>query len=144
MAQRTWVLHPDEEIATYNGPLEVVSREALEQSLLDAAALLDHVGGIVSVLVDRQPTGFPQEMKTVRVVLEWKDRTDARAQPETPQNIPAPVVLDAEDPDHRQPPEEWEPPQEETLPGLEDESPDGFVPLAEEDLSALEPAERIG
>lgn len=146
MAVRRWQVHPDVAIPTLQGEVEAVSRETLVEAVLDGIALLDRSGGVLTIVVGRQPTDLPGEMVTTGAVCEWKDRTDARPQPEPAQQVtvqvPGEEELIREMPD----PEFSEPPQEETLPlDLEEATnPDGFVPLAEEDDSALEPAERVG
>lgn len=67
-----------------------VSREAMIAALMDGEAMLARAGGVLSVITQREPTEFPGEMVTTAAVFEWKDRTDARPQPETT----APVVTD--------------------------------------------------
>lgn len=74
---RRWQVPPDES--------GTMSREALIGALIDAAALLDIAGGGLTVLVGRERTNLPGEMVMTGAVLEWRDRTDAKAQPEAPQ-----------------------------------------------------------
>lgn len=73
--QRKWYVwaHPE---------TGAVEREDLIGALLDAAAILDRIGGVISVVQERRPTGAPGEMRSVVTVVEWKDRTDAKPQPE--------------------------------------------------------------
>jgi hypothetical protein len=59
-----------------------VSREALIDAVVEQAAWLDFAGGCLEVVVNRAPTGMPGEMVTTGVGICWKDRTDARPQPE--------------------------------------------------------------
>lgn len=96
MAQRRWQVRPDQAIETSEGTLGVVSQDALIKAVYDAAIMLDRAGGVASVVVGRTPTGLQGEMVTTGAVVEWKDRTDARAQPEKPVAVhtePAPLAL---------------------------------------------------
>lgn len=126
--KRTWVVRPDTDEGT-------VSREAMTASLLDAEALLARAGGVLTVIVQRHPTDFPGEMVTTAAVFEWKDRTDARPQPETQ----APLVPLVEDPT----PEQFEDAlaREEALgAGLqapEDPDAEALGRLEEEDVSDI-------
>jgi hypothetical protein len=72
--QRRWQVQPD--------GTGVLSREALIGALIDGAAILDIAGGVLTCVVGRAPTNLPGEMVMTGAVLEWKDRTDAKAQPE--------------------------------------------------------------
>jgi hypothetical protein len=81
MAVRSKVLQPDQQILTHNGPVDVVSREAIREAFLDFEAVGDVAGGVISIVYVREPTGAPGEMVTTGVMLQWKDRTDARPQP---------------------------------------------------------------
>jgi hypothetical protein len=83
MARRTRELHPDEVFTTRGGrEIPVVSEEQFLNELLSLGRLQMFAGGVISSVVFRQPTDLPGEMVTVGAVLEWKDRTDARDQPE--------------------------------------------------------------
>jgi hypothetical protein len=84
MAIRSWLVRPDREILTDLGVLAVVSREALVEGILDAVSLIDRAGGGFTVYASRAATGVPNEMVTTAVMVEWRDRTDAKAQPERP------------------------------------------------------------
>jgi hypothetical protein len=77
--QRKWAVRPDE--------TGTVSREALYQAFADAATLLDLAGGCLEVVVGRAPTNVPGEMVMTGALLCWKDRTDARPQPEVAQAV---------------------------------------------------------
>jgi hypothetical protein len=122
--QRRWQVQP-------NGT-GVLSREQLIEALIDGAAILDIAGGVLSCVVGRAPTNLPGEMVMTGAVLEWKDRTDAKPQPE-----PAATVTEsAADPDP------------EAIPGqltvddaLETGEPDGFdySKLEAEDVEEAEP-----
>lgn len=81
MAIRRRQVHPDE--------TGVVTQEALIQALIEAASWLDFAGGMLEVVTARQPTGFPGEMVTTGAAIEWRDRTDARPQPEPTSTIPS-------------------------------------------------------
>jgi hypothetical protein len=85
--KRSWAVRPDE--------TGTVSREALIGALVDGATMLDLAGGVLEVVVGRAPTDVPGEMVMTGALLQWKDRTDAKPQPEatvavTPQPKPAP------------------------------------------------------
>jgi hypothetical protein len=112
----------------------VVERADLEAAVLDGIVLLDRAGGVMTVLVGRQPTNLPGEMVTTQALVEWRDRTDAREQPERAGDIvqadPAPAPADPT-------PEELEAHLAAT-----EGSPDGFVPQDEEDISEIPTALR--
>jgi hypothetical protein len=82
MAIRSKELVPDVEVQTRNGVMAIVSREQLAQAVLDGVAMLDVAGGMLSVILTRAPTGFPNEMATTGGAVTWQDRTDAKPQPE--------------------------------------------------------------
>jgi hypothetical protein len=42
---------------------------------MDGEALLWRAGGVLTILVGREPTDLPGEMVTTEAVIEWKDRT---------------------------------------------------------------------
>jgi hypothetical protein len=117
VAIRTWAVHPDE-----SGE---VPRQAMGEALMDGEALLARAGGMLTVVTQRMPTGFPNEMVTVGAVFEWRDRTDARPQAERPayqeplREDPSPEELEA------------------ALEATSEENPDGFTPEADEDLAAV-------
>jgi len=69
---------------TPDGTIPVVSQSSLVKAVADGALMLDRAGGTLSVVLQRHATGFPNEMVTVGAVIEWRDRTDARPQPEQP------------------------------------------------------------
>jgi hypothetical protein len=96
MAVRSKVLQPDQQILTHNGPVNVVSREAIREAFLDFEAVGDVAGGVISIVYVREPTGAPGEMVTTGVMLQWKDRTDARPQAEAIGS--AAVVIPAPEP----------------------------------------------
>jgi hypothetical protein len=83
-------LLPDQQIETQTyGPVPIVSREQLDQAMLDLSSMLHIAGGCGSIVLTRHPTDFPSEMVTIHGIVEWKDRTDAKAQAET--SAPAPA-----------------------------------------------------
>ena len=112
--QRRWQVQPD--------PTGILSREALIEALIDGAAILDIAGGTLSVVVGRTPTNLPGEMVMTGAILEWRDRTDAKPQPEVPAPIPGQTTLDEQLEAAPEPAPEPEP--EVTLNG--DAEPDGF------------------
>lgn len=124
--QRTWQIHPDQ-------PGQM-SREALIGALIDGAALLDIAGGVLSVMVGRAPTDLPGEMVMTTAILEWRDRTDAKAQPERPSTVPTTTAET----------DEFLPASESIAAEAEadanDANPDGFdySRLAEEDVEEPE------
>lgn len=80
--QRTWVVRPDYEVTTTGAPVPAVSQEALLKAVIDGAVMLHRAGGCLFVQQVRAETGVPGERVTTLAQVEWKDRTDARAQPE--------------------------------------------------------------
>jgi hypothetical protein len=77
----------------------VVSDEAFLGALLEVGRMVCFAGGTISAAVLRHPTDFPGEMVTVGASVEWKDRTDAREQPEPAVRLTdeAQAALDAEE-----------------------------------------------
>lgn len=89
MAQRKWLVRPDHQIQTLDGDvIAAVSQEALVKAVYDLAIVLDRTGGVGSIIVARAPTGVEGERVTTGALIEWKDRTDARPQPERDAQIP--------------------------------------------------------
>lgn len=90
---RRWLVRPDQVMFVEGvGEVAYVSRQAMQEATLDAEAVVARVGGHYSVSTDRHPTGFPGEMVTTAAAFEWRDRTDAKEQPEhaTPVATPEP------------------------------------------------------
>jgi hypothetical protein len=122
---RKWMVRPRPETG-------LVERQDVIEALVDAAAVLDCVGGALAVVQQREPTEVFGEMVTTAVLIEWKDRTDARSQPEAAPRArraapdPAPAELEA---------------QLEAEAGVSEEE---FLRQAEvgEDLSSVEAAAR--
>jgi hypothetical protein len=83
MAIRRREVQPDEVLTLRGGKqIAVVSEGALYAHVARVVQFLDFAGGTVNITVLREPTDLPNEMVTIGAVVEWKDRTDARAQPE--------------------------------------------------------------
>ncbi len=133
MAVRRWQIHPDQLLALPNGAeIPVVSRDAFHAALTDVASIMDRAGGVVSIQSTRAETGFAGERVTTGLFFEWKDRTDARPQPEP--SHPVEVVNAEPVPDFV--PQE---PQEPVVAHFGPESPDGLdvSGLPEEDVSSM-------
>lgn len=83
MAIRRRELHPDTVIETRGGrQIAVVSESQYLEQLVDLGRFQMFAGGVIQSVIFRAPTDLDGEMVTVGGVLEWKDRTDAKAQPE--------------------------------------------------------------
>jgi hypothetical protein len=137
---RRWHVEPDMEVQTADGDVLAISREALIMAAADACVMADRAGGGFSMWFDRFPTGLPGEMVTTGAIVEWRDRTDAKAAPERTSGQP----LRVEQPPPEIVPED-EPPREDDPTQyhggvLMDDVGDGLDPntLEEEDESALE------
>lgn len=139
-------VHPDLQLSTQQyGAVPVVSREAMMEALADAAAVLDMTGGGLYVMTKRHPTDTPNEMVTTGLLIQWQDRTDAKAAPESADPLPGLPEFDEIRVEAG-----TTAPQEETLPledaGLQeaaaahaDDVDDGLDPstLEEEDVSSI-------
>lgn len=141
MAVRRRALGPDQVIYTQAyGEIAVVSDAAFLEMDLAFGQMQLIGGGVVTQIVERHPTDLPQEMVVTRAIFEWKDRTDAKPQPEavTGTALGGAVAVPA-DPS----PEELEGALEaQEAAQAPDAEPDGLDPstLEEEDESAI-PAE---
>lgn len=82
MAQRQLSVWPDQIIRTPNGDIEVVSDEAYFAGLLKVGAMVPVGGGQIIGVVDRVPTGMPNESVTVRAIFQWSNHSAAKPQPE--------------------------------------------------------------
>jgi hypothetical protein len=141
---RRWTVWPDMQIETQRyGPVPYVSRQLIDQAFLDGAAMVAVAGGGFTAFPHRHPTDRDHEMVTTQLMCEWKDRTDAKPQPEPavelppqPQENPEVEGLAnlAESPEIH----EIDPEQGVPAVGAED-SPDGFdySQLEEEDLDSV-------
>jgi hypothetical protein len=114
--------------------IEFVSREALVEAFMDALAIIDRAGGVLSIVAGRVPTDVPGEMLTNGLMIEWKDRAHATASPERPTQVVAPP---APDPDPT--PEALEAQLEAELDAQRKAAPDGLDPstLDEVDESSI-------
>lgn len=74
---RRWAVRPNPETG-------IADRQEVIEALMDGEALLHRAGGVLEVVVMRQPTDVPGEMVTEAAIFAWKDRTDAKPQPEVP------------------------------------------------------------
>lgn len=136
MAKRARLLQPDTVTPTRLGEIPTVSREALVGALMDGEAMLTMAGGVLEIIVERAETGVPDERVTTMALIRWKDRTDARPQPERSEPLkPAASAPAAEQP------AETELDITERPPALlaADEVGDGLdlSTLEEEDLSSI-------
>jgi hypothetical protein len=96
MAIRRREIRPDTvlETVTY-GNVPYVSEQAFLDAVLAVAQSQMLVGGSFGVVAcSAHPTDLEHEMVTVRAVIEWRDRTDAKPQPE-PAVDTQPAVLQA-------------------------------------------------
>jgi len=152
---RRWHVEPDMEVQTADGDVLAISREALIMAAADACVMADRAGGGFSMWFDRFPTGLPGEMVTTGAIVEWRDRTDAKAAPERtsgqPQRVDLSESISALQPGTAapspisEPRQTYEPPPEDDPTQykggeLRDDVGDGLDPatLEEEDESALE------
>lgn len=140
MAIRRWRVHPDIQVPVNGEWLDVVSREALVHGILDGVAMLDRTGGVLTVIVGRAATELDGEMVTTGAVVEHKNRSDAKPQPEEPFEVPVHSAGLFE----RTEPETVDEPDTITLDGepvvvSAEPSPDGldYATLPDEDLSDI-------
>lgn len=91
MAQRRWQVHPDQLMETPNGPIGVISKQALAEAVYDGTVMLHRGGGVLEVVVVRHPTDLEGEMATIGAIVQWKDRTNAKPQPEVAAPTPPPL-----------------------------------------------------
>jgi hypothetical protein len=83
MAQRARAVRPDREFQKEDGEwIGVVSLELMVEEVVRAVTTQDFSGGVLQIVVNRHPTGVPNEMVTVGALIQWQDRTDAKPQPE--------------------------------------------------------------
>lgn len=148
-------LLPDQQIHTETyGPVPCISAKALDEMMLDLAAMLRFAGGNIQAAVTRHPTDFPGEMVTIHAAFEWKDHTRAGDQPErsaTPADLDTARERLQQEwvplPDMQEEPAPEDDPEYEPEPSFEVEqsepTPDGldYTELPEEDLDAI-PAEQ--
>jgi hypothetical protein len=83
MAIRTRAVYPDTAYVLPDGEtIAIVSEDALLDEAVSMLRVAYRLGGIVQVVQDRAKTGVPNEMVTVGALVQWRDRTDAKPQPE--------------------------------------------------------------
>lgn len=83
MAQRARAVRPDQAFQKEDGEvIAVVSLDLMIEEVVRAVTTQDFSGGVLQVVVNRHPTGVPNEMVTVGALIQWQDRTDAKPQPE--------------------------------------------------------------
>ena len=128
--QRTWVVRPRD------GELTVARQDVLE-AIEDAEAVQWRMGGHVLIAHQRVRAdellvdGLPGEAFTTAVVVQWRNRTDARANPE--QTVPLGT----------QPEEPQEAPEEAAqAPPAPDPAPDPSAPRAAAQEADLPPLRR--
>lgn len=141
MSIRRRAITPDTYIDTETyGRIPFVSDQSFLEAVLAAAQTQALAGGVLSVIVDRHPTDLPEESVTIRAIVEWRNRTDARPQREPVAEPPKASIV--EDVHEEEPVETEAVPEDEEPPAAEDDPPDGirYEDLEEEDLSAI-PAE---
>jgi hypothetical protein len=135
--KRPWLVRPDTGMQLSDGTMiEFVSREALVEAFMDALAIIDRAGGVLSIVAGRVPTDVPGEMLTNGLMIEWKDRAHATTSPERPTQVVAQrseardAATLALDPD---------PTPQDLEARLEAEAPDGLDPstLDEVDESSI-------
>jgi hypothetical protein len=103
--QRRFAIEPDTVAQTEEGPQPAVSLQAVTNALCELAVLLHRSGGTGSVVTMRKRTLLPGEAVTTGAVVEWRDRTDAKPQPEriteatngSPPDAPARAIESVED-----------------------------------------------
>ena len=118
MSIRSWQAEASHQVELEGKVWPVVTQDDLCKALLDGAVVLDRAGGCLQVVLQRQPTGLPNEYLTVAAIVVWQDRTNAKAQPEsTGLEIVAPAAM------------ETEPPPEP--------APNGDAELGEQELAAV-------
>lgn len=133
MAVRRWAVRPDPDVG-------YVTREQMRDAFLDAEAVQATCGGIITIMGQRAHTDVPGEMVTTFLLVEWKDRTDAKVQPEpTVLSAPAPAPAPAEPEAVEQPAEPGGDPEAELY--IEEDGLDRRT-LLDEDVSEIPAALR--
>lgn len=97
MAVRRWQIHPDVMHPTLGVP--VLSHQAFIEGVADGVAMMQRAGGVLSVVAERINSDLPGEMVTILAVCEWKDRTDAKPQPEQVTQLSPQMVEEQPTPD---------------------------------------------
>jgi hypothetical protein len=79
---RSWQASASHQVELEGKVWPVVTQEDLIKALVDGAVVLDRAGGCLQVVLQRVPTGVPNEYLTVAGLVVWMDRTNAKPQPE--------------------------------------------------------------
>lgn len=79
---RQKVLRPDAVLQTDDGPIPYLSREALEEALLEMAPLLELMGGGLTIQTKRYPSGQPNESVTMGAVIQWWSHSQRTSKPQ--------------------------------------------------------------
>jgi hypothetical protein len=96
--KRPWLVRPDTGMQLSDGTMiEFVSREALVEAFMDALAIIDRAGGVLSIVAGRVQTDVPGEMLTNGLMIEWKDRAHATTSAERATQVVAPQRSEARD-----------------------------------------------
>jgi hypothetical protein len=132
--KRTWLVRADMDDGT-------VSREAILAALMDGEAMLARAGGVLTVIVQREPTRVPMESVTTAAIFEWKHHPEARPNVEHYQRlVPDEEELLPADPDPDVLEDHLEHlAREERLGEALTDNPDGFPmeTLEEEDVDSI-------
>lgn len=94
MSIRTSEVPPSAAIELDGQQHPVVTRDDLVAALVDAAIVLHHAGGCLGVILQRVPTGTPNEFVTTRALVTWQDRTNAKPQSEPDARQPVGIPVD--------------------------------------------------
>lgn len=82
MSIRTWEAGQSAQIQLGGEIYPVVTQDDLIKAVVDGSIACDRLGGTLFVVLQRIPTGTPNEMVTTRALVTWQDRTTAKPQPE--------------------------------------------------------------
>jgi hypothetical protein len=82
VAIRSRAVRPDAVLETAVGGIPHVTDEAFIRAVVDAATTLCMVGGELRIVLQRVPTEFANESLTAAALIEWRNHTEAKAQPE--------------------------------------------------------------
>ena len=82
MAKRARAVRPDVGFTLQDGQtIGAVSDESLMDEVTAVLPLLNFMGGTMSVIVARHPTGVPGESVTVGAMIQWSTNAKAEAEP---------------------------------------------------------------
>lgn len=79
---RSFEVQPSAQIELNGHTYDVVTEADLANALARLAVLITYAGGCGYVMPQRIPTATPNEMVTVRAIVTWQDRTNAKPKPE--------------------------------------------------------------